>query len=62
MNCNTQVQKNYDAPATAGAFRFLLGLAIFFVGLYVTILPGVQEYGLGFLATFGSLFVMFKDE
>ena len=62
MSCNVQFQKNYDAPALAGTFRFLLGLALFFAGLYIALFSGIQGHGLGFVVSFGSAFVMFTNE
>ena len=62
MSCNVQVQKNYDAPALAGTFRFLLGLGLFFAGLYIALFSGIQGHGLGLVVSFGSAFVMFTNE
>ncbi|MDQ3064472.1 MAG: hypothetical protein M3R14_16650 [Acidobacteriota bacterium] len=62
MNCNVEVEKSSGAPVLAGTFRFLMGLALMFVGLHIAILSDIQGYGLGLLLVFGSPFVIFKDD
>ncbi len=64
MNCCVEVEaeKNYDTFALAGTFRFLLGLILVFVGLYISTLADIQGHGLGLLLVLASPFVIFKDE
>ena len=62
MNCNIEAEKSYDAPVLAGTFRFLLGLTLTFVGLYIATFSDVQGHGLGLLLVFGSPFLIFKDD
>ena len=61
MSCNIQVEKNYDAPAFAGNFRFLLGLAMLLIGFWVTLLGDFQGHGLAFILVFAAPFIIFKD-
>lgn len=62
MNSQVQEFKNYDAPAFAGTFRFLLGLAVMLVGAYLVTLTEIKGHGLGFLLIFASPFLIMKDD
>ena len=62
MNCNAAaISKSYDAPVLAGNFRFILGLILAFIGLYIATLTDIQGHALGLLLVFGSPFVILKD-
>ena len=56
-----ETYKNNDAPVPAGTVRFLFGLLIMFVGLYVGTLSDVTGHGLGFLMVLGSPFILLTD-
>ena len=62
MNCKAENYKSYDTPVFAGNFRFLLGLLLIPVGLYIATLSGIQGHGLGLLLVLASPFVIFKDD
>lgn len=62
MNCNIEVERNYSEFTVAGTFRFLLGLALFFAGLYSVALSDFQGHGLGFFLVFAAPFIVFKDD
>lgn len=62
MSCHAEVQQNYDAPVLAGTFRFLLGLTMVVIGLYIATLTDVQGHGFGLLLVLGSPFVILKDK
>lgn len=62
MSCNVmEISENRDLPLLAGNYRFLLGLIMMFVGLFIGLFSDVQGHGLGFLLFFGSPFVIFTD-
>lgn len=61
MNCNIASSNSRSMPALAGNFRFLIGLFLMFVGLYVALLSNIEGHGLGFFLVFASPFVAFKD-
>ena len=62
MNCNVQIEKNFNTPVLAETYRALLGLALMFVGLYVTLFCDFQKHDLGLLLVFASPFVILKDD
>ena len=62
MSCCVEVQKNYNSPVPADAFRLLFGLLMFFAGLYIATLTDVQGHGLGLLLVLGSPFMILKDD
>ena len=68
MSCNARAEENYsvgksyDDPVFAGTLRFLLGLTLMFIGLYVVIFGDFQGHGLGFFLVFASPLIIFKDE
>ncbi|HEX8250153.1 MAG TPA: hypothetical protein VF599_18410 [Pyrinomonadaceae bacterium] len=62
MSCSAEVQKSYATPVFAGTFRFFLGLALLFTGLFTATLSDIQGHGLGLLLVFGTPFVIFKDD
>lgn len=61
MNRSIQFKRSSEEPVFAGTYRFLLGLAIMFAGLYIAVLSDFQGHGLGFFLIFASPFVIFKD-
>ena len=58
---NFESNKKYDTPSIAGNARFLLGVILTFIGLYIALFSGVQGHGLGFLLGFGAPFIIFTD-
>lgn len=58
---NFERHKKYDTPTIAGNARFLLGVMLTFIGLYIALFSGIQGHGLGFLLVFGAPFVIFTD-
>ncbi|MEP7037700.1 MAG: hypothetical protein ABI891_05110 [Acidobacteriota bacterium] len=59
---NFEKYKNYDTPSIAGNTRFMLGVTLTFIGLYIALFSGIQGHGLGFLLVFFSPFVIFTDD
>lgn len=61
MNRSVESSKSFGVPVFAGNIRFLIGLFLLFVGLYVALLSNIEGHGLGYFLIFLSPFVAFKD-
>lgn len=62
MNYAAEMKRETGNPALAGTFRFLLGIAMLFAGLYIWIFAGGKGEGLGLLFLIGSPFVILTDK
>lgn len=62
MNCNVQIEKNYNTSALAETYQALLGLLLMFAGLYITLFCDFPKHDLGLLLVFASPFLILKDD
>lgn len=62
MNCQVEEYKSYETPVLSGTFRFLVGLMIMMLGVYLAAATDIKGHGLGFLLILVSPFLIFKDD
>lgn len=62
MNYLTERNIIGESPALAGSLRFLAGLIIMMLGLYLGFFHEGQGNGVGFLMMFASPFIILTDK
>lgn len=62
MNCLTERNIISESPALAGTIRFLAGLIVMMLGLYLGFFYSGQGNGVGFLLMFASPFIILTDK
>ena len=62
MNCQVEEYKGGETPVLAGTFRFLVGLTIMMLGVYLAAAADIKGHGLGFLLILASPFLIFRDD